>query len=368
MKVLLCSPYKDGHDIVRGGINQWAKNILLYHKDHNDGVEIIPISFDRHITRIHSKNALQRFVSGVKEQISPLRDAVKVLKNVKPDVIHICTSAGLGSLRDLLLVRIARRYHVRSIVHLHFGRLPDIAENKNWEWRLVLMVLKRCDVIVPMNHPTERVLHDIGMNNVRYLPNPLSDIIERQVSEYKEHFQREAGRLLFVGHAYQTKGIFELVKGCKDIEGVKLRIVGKCSYEMKETLLSIGMNSINKDWIVFVGEISHEDVLKEFLMADIFVFPSYTEGFPNVILESMACGCPIIASRVGSIPEMLDSDNEPCGVCIPPKSSKAVHNAVISLLNDKAQKEKYAEAALQRVYSLYTMPKVWNELVSIWKS
>ena len=368
MLVLLCSPYKSAPDIVRGGINQWAQNILSYHKEHTDDIEIIPVSFDRHISLIHSKNAFQRFINGLKEQVSPIREAIKVLKSTKPDVIHICTSAGLGCFRDLLLAKAARKHHVRSIIHLHFGRLPELADKKNWEWHILKKVLKKCDVIVPMNKPTEDTLLNIGYANVRYLPNPLSNSVVEQVSKLEGTIRRIPGQLLYVGHVYETKGVLELVKGCKDIDGIKIRIVGKCTEEMKDTLLSIGASSINKDWIDFVGEIPHKEVIKEFLEADLFVLPSYTEGFPNVILEAMACGCPIIASNVGAIPEMLDTDNEPCGMCIEPKSSKEVHDTVAFLLNDKEQKKTFSERAKRRVHSMYAMPVVWKELVKIWKS
>lgn len=368
MKILLCSPYKNGSDIVRGGINQWAKNILSYHEEHNDGIELIPVSFDRHISLIHSNNAIQRFINGFREQITPLREAIKIIKSTKPDIVHICSSAGMGCLRDLILVKVAKRYHARSIVHLHFGRLPELAVKKNWEWFILKKVLERCDVIVPMNKPTEKALYDNGFTNVRYLPNPLNDSIVKLVSELEESIQRNPGQLLFVGHVYDTKGVFELVKGCKGIKGVKLRIVGKCTKEMRDNLLSIGASSIYVDWIDFVGEIPHVEVLKEFLKADIFVFPSYTEGFPNVILEAMACGCPIIASEVGAIPEMLDIDKEPCGICIKPQSDKEVHDAVVFLLNDREHKKVLSERAKRRVNSMYAMPVVWKELVRIWKS
>ena len=367
MKVLLCSPYKDGPSIVRGGINQWAKNILSYHEEHNDDIELIPVSFDRHISLIRSNNAIQRIINGFREQFAPLREAIKTIKSTKPDVVHICSSAGMGCLRDLVLVKVAKRHHARSIVHLHFGRLPELAVIKNWEWRILKKVLMQCDVIVPMNKPTEEALYDNGFKNVRYLPNPLNDSIVKLVSKLDGSAQRIAGQLLFVGHVYDTKGVYEIVKGCKDIAGVKLRMVGKCTKEMKEELLSIGTSTTNKDWIDFVGEIPHEEVIKEFLKADIFVFPSYTEGFPNVILEAMACGCPIIASDVGAIPEMLDIDNEPCGICIKPKSDKEVHDTVVSLFNDKTKKENYSEKARQRVKSVYTMPMVWHELIKIWE-
>lgn len=368
MKVLLCSPYKSGPDIVRGGINQWAKNILSYHKEHNDGIELIPVSFDRHVSLIHSKNAIQRFINGVREQISPLHKAIKTLKSAKPDVIHICTSAGMGCLRDLILVKFAKRHHIRSIMHLHFGRLPELSLNKNWEWRILKVVLNQCDVIVPMNKPTEASLYEEGFKNVKYLPNPLSKSLVDQINELKGTINRCPMHLLYVGHVYETKGVFELVEGCKNIEGIKLRIVGKYSQEIYNKLNSIADNTDKNTRIDFVGEIDHKEVIKEFMKADLFVFPSYTEGFPNVILEAMACGCPIIASNVGAIPEMLDIDNCSCGMCIQPKSSKEVHDAVTLLLNDKEQKELFSERAMRRVNTMYTMPVVWKELVNIWKS
>lgn len=366
MKVLLCSPYKSGPDIVRGGINQWAKNILSYHEDHNDGIELIPVSFDRHVSLIHSKNAIQRFINGVREQISPLHKAIKTLKSTKPDVVHICTSAGIGCLRDLILVKFAKRHHIRSIVHLHFGRLPELSLNKNWEWRILKVVLNQCDVIVPMNKPTEASLYEKGFKNVKYLPNPLSKSLVDQINELKGTINRCPKRLLFVGHVYETKGVFELVEGCKNIDGVKLRIVGKYSQEIYNKLNSLADKTGENAWIDFIGEIDHKEVLKEFMKADIFVLPSYTEGFPNVILEAMACECPIIASNVGAMPEMLDIYNNPCGICINPHSSKDVHDAVMSLLDDIKRKEEYAKRAKERVNSLYIMPVVWDQLVDIW--
>lgn len=368
MKVLLCTPYKQDPDIVRGGINQWGHNILSYYENHKEGIEIIPISFDRHISHIRSKNAFQRLMNGIREQISPIRETIKAIKEVEPDVVHICTSAGMGCVRDYLLVRIAKRYHIKSVVHLHFGRLPELSRTNNLEWRILKSVLKKCDVIVPMNKPTETALYDNGFKNVKYLPNPLSNSIVEQISELKGMINRCSKLLLYVGHVYETKGVVELVEGCKGIAGVSLRIVGKYTQEIYNKLKLVVDNTDKNDWVDFVGELTHKEVLIEFMKADLFVFPSYTEGFPNVILEAMACGCPIIASNVGAIPEMLDMENEPCGICIQPKSGKEVHDAVASLLNDKEQKKVFSERAKKRVNTMYAMPVVWKELVKIWES
>jgi len=367
MKVLLCTPYKDNPDIVRGGINQWGQNILSYFKTHNEEVEIIPVSFDRHVSRIYYDTIFQRLNNGIREHYGPIKTALKIIKKEAPDVIHICTSAGTGSIGAYILLKYAKRHNVKSVIHLHFGRLPELATKRNWEWKMLKLLLDLCDIIVPMNRPSEYSLYNLGYTNVKYLPNPLNiDFINSLIQD--NTIERRSRQILYVGHVYKSKGVVELVKGCKNIEGVRLRIVGKCIGDIKNELINVGTKEGAADWIEFVGEISHTEVIEEFLKADLFVFPSYTEGFPNVILEAMACGCPIISSSVGAIPEMLDIEGTPCGLCIQPHSSKEVHEAVVSLINDQEKKNMYSERAKLRVNSLYTLPVVCEQLLEIWKT
>ena len=89
------------------------------------------------------------------------------------------------------------------------------------------------------------------------------------------------------------------------------------------------------------------------------------EGFPNVILEAMACGTPIIASRVGGIPEMLD--NGSCGVLIEPRSVDAIVTAVESFVKDEQKKGECAQLGKERVNGMYSISSVWNQLTSIWR-
>ena len=104
------------------------------------------------------------------------------------------------------------------------------------------------------------------------------------------------------------------------------------------------------------------------MTCSVFVLPSHTEGFPNVILESMACGCPIVATPVGAIPEMLDADSEkPCGVIVPVNDSVQLRTAIERILDDPAYASLISDNARQKVNEEYSMPKVWNQLVGIWR-
>lgn len=370
MKILFCSPYSDAPDALKGGINTWGRYIMEYYKRYGKNqVQLIPISFDRSISSAESTNLIWRIFNGYHDLIGPVRRAIRLMDSEKPDVVHICTSAGLGIIRDFLLVRAANRRGVKSVVHLHFGRIPILSQQHNLEWKMLSKVLRMCNVPVVMNRQSERTLILEGFNNVTYLPNPLGLGALKVIKSSENKYNRVQRRLLYCGHVLKTKGVLELVEACRRIPNIELRIVGKCFSEVKNDMQIIAKKSGNDiSWLNFVGEVNHEEVIQEFFQADIFVFPSYSEGFPNVILEAMACGCPIVSSNVGAIPEMLDIDGEQCGICFDPKSSDNVYNAIISLIEDEDLKQQLAIRAKMRVNNMYAIPRVWEQLINIWNN
>lgn len=370
MKVLFCSPYLDTHGVVSGGLNQWGRYIFSYYNEYGKGdVQLIPSSFDRYIYLSSGDVPFwMRIYSGIKEQSAAVRKAKKQMKQERPDVVHICTSAEFGLIKDLLLIKAAKKIGAKTAIHLHFGRTPDLLKNNNWESRLFRKVISSCDVAIAMNQPTLEALTSHGYENARYLPNPLSLSIINQVKALDGTISRQTNRILYVGHVARTKGVYELVEACSKLQGIQLRIVGKCSHEDKENLLKIAHSNGKSEWIEFVGEISHDQVLKEFFEAGVFAFPSYSEGFPNVILEAMACGCPIASSNVGAIPEMLNIEGTPCGLCYETKSSEEVLRTLLNLMHDEKQKNLLSNRAKARVNSMYAIPKVWEQMLNIWRS
>jgi glycosyltransferase involved in cell wall biosynthesis len=166
----------------------------------------------------------------------------------------------------------------------------------------------------------------------------------------------------------KTKGVYELVEACSQIPNIELRIVGKCSHDVEMNLKEIACKKSDCEWLSIIGEVEHDTVLVEMLQADMFVFPSYTEGFPNVILEAMACSCPIVASNVGAIPEMLNIGKDPCGVCFLPRSEEEVYKAIVSVVDNEQMKSNFAKKAKERVFSNYTIPVVWQQLTDIWRN
>ena len=368
MKVLLCTPYLDTPDVVSSGIGTWARNIMSHNQDAGNSIDIVPVSFDRH-THIeeYTVGGFRRYYSGIKEVGRCVINAIRKMKSEKPDVVHICTSGHIAFLKDILLTYAAHRKGAKSIVHLHFGRVPNIIEEKGFEYKLLKKVLCTADAVIVIDGKSYKALTDLNYNNIAYIPNPISDAFLHKVQQLEKHAKRNYKSAVFVGHVIPTKGVTELVKGCSKVSGLSLRIVGKCSAEMKERLCALAKGREHGNWMTIVGEIPHTEVIKEMLQADSFIFPSYTEAFPNVILEAMACGCAIASSNVGAIPEMLDYKGETAGICYHPQKTEDVVNAINALYKDDTYRKQVSEKAKEKVYRTYTMEMVWPQLINIWQ-
>ena len=365
MKVLLCSPYNINAQVVQGGIAIWAQNIVDYYETLTTDVQLEIVPYDRTTDAKAYKSLLKRAWLGFMDYRKPVKETRRQMSHGQCDVLHLCTSASISLLKDILVLRMAKRKGVKTAVHFHFGRIPELDQQRNWEWKLLQKVVKLADAAITMDMMSFNTLKKGGFTNVHYLPNPLARSIACQIEQESASVKRMQRKLCFVGHVIPTKGVFELVEACKEIKNIKLHILGMVTSEIREKMQQIADDN---DWLVFEGEVDHRTVIRELLSTDIFVLPTYTEGFPNVILESMACGCAIATTPVGAIPEMLDSaSGEPCGLCSEPRDAEGLRRNIQYFLDHPAEAREFGERAAKRVNEMYAMPKVWEQLVEIWK-
>lgn len=370
MKILLCTPYLDTPDVVSSGIGIWARNIMSYNQETDSDMEIVPVSFDRH-THIeeYTVGGFKRYYSGIKEVGRCVKNAIRKIRTEKPDAVHICTSGSFGFIKDIILARAARRRGIKSIVHCHFGRIPEIVGKKGFEQKLLKIVLGLADTVIVIDGKSYEALGKLHYNNIAYIPNPLSVAFLREAGKQADQTTREAGTALFVGHVVPTKGVFELVESCCKVSGLSLRIIGKCNNEMRQKLLSMAAKRDDGAWLHMVGEVPHSEVAREMLRADAFIFPSHTEGFPNVILEAMACGCAIVTTAVGAIPEMLEEDGSgKYGLLVAPEKADKLEAAIVSLMGDEGLKAEIRKNARRRVVERYSMSTIWKQLNDVWEN
>jgi glycosyltransferase involved in cell wall biosynthesis len=364
-KVLFCTPYNLSNG---GGIAQWGNHIYEYYqKNGHSEIDMDLLPMDRKSYVNINDSFLTRAYHGVFEYLNIINNIRKTIKSRQYDIVHIATSASLSLFKDYLCIKILKKTKIASIIHFHFGRIPEIAKNNGWEWKMIKRVAKIATHIVVIDQSSYNMLIQQGITNVDYIPNPLSPSIERFANQYSQ-LTRSENTVLFVGHVVKTKGVFELIEACGTIPNIRVKFVGLCREETKAELIVLANKFPKKDWIEFTGNLPSEDVVKEMCKCTIFALPTYTEGFPNVILESMASGCAIVSTKVGAIPEMLDINNgNSYGICISPQNIEELRTAILHMLNNPELAKSCGENAQVRVKEMYSMPTVWHKMCEVWE-
>lgn len=174
-----------------------------------------------------------------------------------------------------------------------------------------------------------------GVDPSRFYPVP-------QPQARRELGYAEEDRIiLFVGNVQASKGCMELVQAFaklrQRVPRLKLVFVGAGPQQkaLASECSTLGMAGD----VTFAGRLAHDQIVRWFGAADVFCLPSHAEGVPNVVLEAMACGTPVVATRVGGIPEVLPAY---AGVMVPPKNVDALDEALFTALHSTWDRPRIA--------------------------
>ncbi|MDZ7290121.1 MAG: glycosyltransferase family 4 protein [candidate division KSB1 bacterium] len=211
--------------------------------------------------------------------------------------------------------------------------------------------------LLTLKVPNERItVIPFGIRSSVFYPRGEKHLLRRQMQ------LPETGILfLFVGNLVPVKGLEFLLNAfadvCRRLPATTLIIIGSGELEavLKRRVFALGIDK----QVIWPGRKPHEEIPFWMSAADFLVLPSLSEGYPNVILEALACGTPVIASRVGGVPEILVSPD--LGIMVPPGDSEALAQAMLAAgeknwdsqkLVDYAHANTWDECA-QRYLKLY---------------
>lgn len=134
---------------------------------------------------------------------------------------------------------------------------------------------------------------------------------------------------------------------------------GKLMERLKLFTQKVGISK----WVTFTG--ARDDIPEIISILDVLVLPSLYEGFPNVILEAYACKKPVVATRVGGIPELVVDNHT--GILVEPKSPEEMASAIIKILKDKGLQERLGVAGYDRVRRYFTFDKDIQRLKKLYE-
>ena len=319
--------------------------------------------------------------------ISPLKDCISLyklyvfLKKEKPFIVHSHTpKAGTIGMIAAKLAGVPHRFHT-------IAGLP-LLESKGAKRKLLNIVEKITYSCATKIFPNSHGLKEIIVENkfthadkLKVIANGSSngiDCIHYNASLYSENDKTSLREKLgissndfvfiFVGRMVGDKGINELVKSFKrlstDVENVKLLLVGPFENNLdplkKNTIEEIDSN--NK--IIAVG--AQKDVRPYFAIANVLVFPSYREGFPNVVMQAGAMGLPSIVTNINGCNEIiLEGEN---GLIIPMKNAELLYQAMIKILNEKDEYRIMSQKSRDLIVKRYEQKYVWEQLLKEYQS
>jgi len=365
MIILLISPLPPP----TGGISTWSKNILEYSASNIQNYRIIhqdTASRSKEITKVDFFN---RWYYGIREFIRVRAEVKKNIAINMPDIIHLTSSGSLALLKDYALLKIAKRRNIFVVMHWHFGRIPGIVAKKNWEWFLLNKIIRSCAASVVIDGKSMLSLKGAGYTNLFEIPNPIGTDVEQKIHlNSDDQFNDREGSILFVGHVVRNKGVYELIEACTQLDLVKqLTLAGPYEIKTRNELFDIAKKRDHGKWLKLTGGMDKDDILRLMGHSQLLILPSYSEGFPNVILEAMSMGCPVIATCVGAIPEMLAAaSDKPCGICIPIKDVLQLSEAIVTLLNDPERCKEMGINGKERVLEYFTINKVMKKYETVW--
>ena len=262
-----------------------------------------------------------------------------LLNKIKPEVIHIQAI-------NLALLGYCAKIFIRKNVAI-WGRGSDVYEMNRFNPITRLMIrfgVKNCDALIALTTAMQAEIEKFSKREAYVIPNGIDlkryDQLSREQIRKELKIAEDTQIILWVGNMNPWKGLRYLIEAMDTVRHrtnkVRLILIGdgleKNGLYMRAKNLNLG------DVITFAGELPNDKVLEYMVASDIFVLPSITEGLPNVILEAMGSGLPIVATNVKGMSEIITEGVN--GFLVDHKNSAQIANQVILLTNDEQLRQQ----------------------------
>ncbi len=352
----------------------------------NDNFDLTAISADApELSRVAKKYGVKFHPIEMTREISPLQDLkslwqlYRLCKKEKPFMVHSHTpKAGVVGMMGARLAGVPHRFHT-------VAGLP-LMEATGLKRTLLNAVEKLTYACATKVYPNSKGLYDFIVAEQFCKPSKLkvlgqgssngidtayfdrTHVPKDQQQELRTQLgiQPDDFIFIFVGRLVGDKGINELVAAFKNLTSTplsdrnrKLLLVGPLETEL-DPLQPTTLEEIeHNENIISVGY--QEDVRPYFAIADALVFPSYREGFPNVVLQAGAMGLPSIVTNINGCNEIIQDHQN--GLIIPVKDAVALEKAMRQLQDDELLYQSLQHAARKKIVNHYEQKVVWQALL-----
>lgn len=345
MKALLVSPLPPPV----GGDSTWTVKYMDYCTNYGYPSSVVN-------TAVIGKRATNVEEGG--SFLEELKRALKIWKNIlasvyrfKPDIVHMNTNCSPnGIVRDYLSSVILGICRVPFVVHCRCNVQDQLGEGRMARYFFKKLV-NQSRAIIALNDKSKNFIDRNTDKKAFIIPN----FIDSQfVKAEKKTISTTIETLAFVGHIKLAKGIDEIITVAKSFPEKSFILIGPITREIEEKRVTAN--------VIMLGNQNPEQIKAHLDKSDVFLFPSYTEGFANALLEAMARGLPCIATDVGANRDMLEDKG---GIILPPRDSQSII-AAIRTLENQAIRRDMSEWNIRKVKTNYLIDIVFEKLQKLY--
>ena len=261
----------------------------------------------------------------------------------KFNLVHYSITSYWNLEKSLIFLTTAKIFKAKTVGHLHGGAFDSFWDNISSTKKIFALIqFKKLDVLIVTSKYWENYVRcNIDVKKMVIINNPIDLKYEKGVSRKIESTDgKRNGEILFVGSIGKRKGVYDIIETAKflNIKNI-IKIIGseEKPNDLKNIYRLIEKNNLSKKIKVIESEkLELKQKIDVFSESEIFLFPSYKENFPLVVIEAAAAGLPIITTRVGALPEFFV--HQKSVIFVEPGNINQIANAVIELLENKEKR------------------------------
>ena len=318
----------------------------------------------RHVPTFDQGSAIHNVIVFIKA----VQSLLLAILTKKIDIVHIHFAERGSTLRKSILLFISLVFHQRILIHSHGATYEAFYDGlPSWLQKLLVSLFSRCTKFIALSKSWEDYYAQtfcLDKNQITVLYNPVAVPATVPDRLGKKHLKFVfLGRIGSRGGALdlaksvvsfpkQEKGSFELIKAFSELqeldrENAELVLAGNGDLEAANQLI---VDLKMQDKITILSWISPEERDELLAGADAFILPSYNEGLPMSMLESMAWGLPVIVTPVGGIPEVITHKEN--GLLVEPGNKVQLMQAIQDLIKNEDLRISLGIAARRSVEPL----------------
>lgn len=295
-----------------------------------------------------------------------LKDVFGIIRSIyqeKPRIVHILGQYRGSVFREVAWIFISKLTGRKVIYEVKAGQFIKSIEISGFRKRLYAYLIKASDHILVEGRAYKHYLKEEWNQESTYFPNVVAD--SEIINMKRAEFLKEPLKVLFVGFAYEGKGIFSILEGLQQVQiPISFTIIGGESEEFSEFMQHFVPRKELE--VIRKGAKPHADVLSAMQKNDIYIYPSKHpgEGHNNTINEALMCQMIIIASKTGFLEDVLKD----VAYLLDEVSPSSIAAAFADVYNSPAVYLNQAKNGGERLRKKYTSTVAMRTLEEVYRS